>query len=147
MNFKKIIFAFIFCSSFCLGEPGGTGKFLGILTAYSSIGAAISGRKMKTLDALLVFSSCCPAILGQTTEFSISFLVFPGFHLILCVLFSKIFMELDDGRPIIFIVVLERCRDSSTAFSRLPDVPSLRFVPRSFLKILSVTCRCFMLLP
>ena len=98
METRKFPIEFPVCSSFCLGEPGGSRKFLGVLPVYSSFGTAFS---------------------GQIREFSISFLVSSWFPFDLLHFNQSQVLLIDNAKWTKIVVLLQGCRDSSAACSLL----------------------------
>ena len=123
-NFPK---EFLVCSSFCLGEPGGSRKLLGVLPVYSSFD---------------------PVFSGQTKEFSIWLLVSSWFPFDPLHFNQSQKLEVDDAKCTTIIVLLQSCHDSSAACS----LPSFRcFVAtlgaKEYPQVLNMTCRYSVLLP
>ena len=56
METRNVPKEFVVCSPFCVGEPGGSRKFLGALLVYSSFGPAFSGQTKDFFISLLVSS-------------------------------------------------------------------------------------------
>ena len=97
METRKFSIEFLVCSSFCLGEPGGSRKFLGVLPVYSSFG---------------------PAFSGQTREFSISLLISSWFPFDPLHFNQSQNFEIDDARRCTTVIMLlQSCHDSSAACS------------------------------
>ena len=127
METRKFPIEFLVSYSFCQGEPGGSRKHLGVLPVYSSF---------------------APAVSRQTKEFSISLLVWSWFPFHLWILISHKFWNWwrEAGLKVSCFCRVVAIR-LLPAHSRISDFLSLRLVPKSTLKILSITCRYSVLFP